>query len=124
MWTAPESCNILISTDIQEFYEVTLLNTQKSSEQKLEEVNHMAEKWEKSVSIQNSELAHSACPVDEVSLWCGVSPAKSQTYPHLRIISVWLEPFEKEEVKQQGTEVEKVLPDSMNRQTIKLNPHV
>ncbi|XP_035481839.1 disks large homolog 2 isoform X5 [Scophthalmus maximus] len=51
--------------DIQEFYEVTLLNTQKSSEQKLEEVNHMAEKWEKSVSIQNSELAHSACPVDE-----------------------------------------------------------
>uniref|UniRef100_A0A8D2ZR15 Disks large-like 2 n=1 Tax=Scophthalmus maximus TaxID=52904 RepID=A0A8D2ZR15_SCOMX len=55
--------------DIQEFYEVTLLNTQKSSEQKLEEVNHMAEKWEKSVSIQNSELAHSACPVDEVSFY-------------------------------------------------------
>ncbi|XP_018546539.1 disks large 1 tumor suppressor protein [Lates calcarifer] len=51
--------------DIQEFYEVTLLNTQKSCEQKLEEVNHMADKWEKSVSIQNSELAHSACPVEE-----------------------------------------------------------
>uniref|UniRef100_A0A3B4YZU4 L27 domain-containing protein n=1 Tax=Stegastes partitus TaxID=144197 RepID=A0A3B4YZU4_9TELE len=46
--------------DIQEFYEVTLLNTQKSCEQKLEEVNHMADKWEKSVSIQNS-----ACPVEE-----------------------------------------------------------
>ncbi|KAM6911154.1 disks large homolog 2 [Lycodopsis pacificus] len=48
--------------DIQEFYEVTLLNTQKSCEQKLEEVNHMANKWEKSVSLQNSELA---CPVEE-----------------------------------------------------------
>ncbi|XP_031427963.1 disks large homolog 2 isoform X4 [Clupea harengus] len=32
--------------DIQEFYEVTLLNSHKSCEQKLEEVNHMAEKWE------------------------------------------------------------------------------
>lgn len=62
---APESCNIYISTDIQEFYEVTLLNTQKSCEQKLEEVNHMADKWEKSVSIQNAEFA---CPVEEVSL--------------------------------------------------------
>ncbi|XP_069366432.1 disks large homolog 2 isoform X25 [Paralichthys olivaceus] len=51
--------------DIQEFYEVTLLNTQKSCEQKLEEVNHMADKWEKSVSIQNSDVAHSACPMEE-----------------------------------------------------------
>ncbi|XP_051539634.1 disks large homolog 2 isoform X5 [Myxocyprinus asiaticus] len=32
--------------DIQEFYEVTLLNSQKSCEQKLAEVNHMAEQWE------------------------------------------------------------------------------
>ncbi|XP_069021199.1 disks large homolog 2 isoform X7 [Embiotoca jacksoni] len=46
--------------DIQEFYEVTLLNTQKSCEEKLEEVNHMADKWEKSVSVQNP-----ACPVEE-----------------------------------------------------------
>nr|XP_019940848.1 PREDICTED: disks large homolog 1-like [Paralichthys olivaceus] len=51
--------------DIQEFYEVTLLNTQKSCEQKLEEVNHMADKWEKSVSVQNSDVAHSACPMEE-----------------------------------------------------------
>ncbi|XP_030010786.1 disks large homolog 2 isoform X9 [Sphaeramia orbicularis] len=51
--------------DIQEFYEVTLLNTQKSCEQKLEEVNHMADKWEKSVSPQNSEPVHSACPVEQ-----------------------------------------------------------
>ncbi|XP_047462458.1 disks large homolog 2 isoform X29 [Mugil cephalus] len=40
--------------DIREFYEVTLLNSQKSCEQKLEEINHMADKWEKSVSVQNS----------------------------------------------------------------------
>ncbi|XP_069046122.1 disks large homolog 2 isoform X8 [Lepisosteus oculatus] len=32
--------------DIQEFYEVTLLNTHKSCEQKIEEVNHVADKWE------------------------------------------------------------------------------
>ncbi|XP_069046117.1 disks large homolog 2 isoform X3 [Lepisosteus oculatus] len=31
---------------IQEFYEVTLLNTHKSCEQKIEEVNHVADKWE------------------------------------------------------------------------------
>ncbi|XP_077963416.1 disks large homolog 2 isoform X11 [Gasterosteus aculeatus] len=43
--------------DIQEFYEVTLLNTQTSCEQKLEEVNYMADKWEQSVSLPNSELA-------------------------------------------------------------------
>uniref|UniRef100_A0A7N6B5B5 Discs, large homolog 2 (Drosophila) n=1 Tax=Anabas testudineus TaxID=64144 RepID=A0A7N6B5B5_ANATE len=53
--------------DIQEFYEVTLLNTQKSCEQKLQEVNHMADKWEKSVTVQNFELTHSACPMEEVS---------------------------------------------------------
>ncbi|KAJ4929909.1 hypothetical protein JOQ06_018929, partial [Pogonophryne albipinna] len=53
------------TVDIQEFYEVTLLNTQKSCDQKLEEVNHMADKWERSVSIQNSEPAHSVCPVEE-----------------------------------------------------------
>ncbi|CAK6971689.1 disks large homolog 2 isoform X2, partial [Scomber scombrus] len=50
---------------IQEFYEVTLINTKKSCEQKLEEVNHMADKWEKSVSVPYSEPAHSACPVEE-----------------------------------------------------------
>ncbi|KAF4009595.1 hypothetical protein G4228_000859 [Cervus hanglu yarkandensis] len=34
--------------DIQEFYEVTLLNSQKSCEQKIEEANQIAQKWEKS----------------------------------------------------------------------------
>uniref|UniRef100_A0A3P8YXY4 Discs, large homolog 2 (Drosophila) n=1 Tax=Esox lucius TaxID=8010 RepID=A0A3P8YXY4_ESOLU len=33
--------------DIQEFYEATLQNTQKTCEQKLDEVNHMADQWEK-----------------------------------------------------------------------------
>uniref|UniRef100_A0A7M4G1E4 L27 domain-containing protein n=1 Tax=Crocodylus porosus TaxID=8502 RepID=A0A7M4G1E4_CROPO len=36
--------------DIQEFYEVTLLNSQKSYEQKIEEANQVAEKWEKTKS--------------------------------------------------------------------------
>lgn len=65
---AHESPDTSVSTDIQEFYEVTLLNTQKSCEQKLEEVNHIADEWEKSVSVQNFELAHSACLVEEVSV--------------------------------------------------------
>ncbi|XP_058162058.1 disks large homolog 2 isoform X3 [Dasypus novemcinctus] len=33
--------------DIQEFYEVTLLNSQKSCEQKIDEANQVAQKWEK-----------------------------------------------------------------------------
>nr|XP_014343436.1 PREDICTED: disks large 1 tumor suppressor protein-like isoform X1 [Latimeria chalumnae] len=36
--------------DIQEFYEVTLLDSHMSCEQKLEEVNHIADKWEKTSS--------------------------------------------------------------------------
>ncbi|XP_072569776.1 disks large homolog 2 isoform X10 [Paramormyrops kingsleyae] len=36
--------------DIQEFYEVTLLNTHKTCEEKLEEVNYMADKWERAAS--------------------------------------------------------------------------
>ncbi|XP_066474959.1 disks large homolog 2 isoform X1 [Tiliqua scincoides] len=37
--------------DIQEFYEVTLLNSQKSCQQKIEEANQVAEKWEKTQSL-------------------------------------------------------------------------
>uniref|UniRef100_A0A672L468 Uncharacterized protein n=1 Tax=Sinocyclocheilus grahami TaxID=75366 RepID=A0A672L468_SINGR len=40
------SLSLFICIDIQEFYEVTLLNSQKSCEHKLVEVNHMAEQWE------------------------------------------------------------------------------
>uniref|UniRef100_A0A8C7IHN0 Discs, large homolog 2 (Drosophila) n=1 Tax=Oncorhynchus kisutch TaxID=8019 RepID=A0A8C7IHN0_ONCKI len=50
--------------DIQEIYEVTLLNTQKSCEQKLEEINHMADKWEQTgtgfptTALQHSLIGH------------------------------------------------------------------
>eukprot|EP00073_Rattus_norvegicus_P043929 XP_017446011.1 PREDICTED: disks large 1 tumor suppressor protein-like [Rattus norvegicus] len=37
--------------DIQEFYEVTLLNSQKSCEQKIEEANQVAQKWEKTLVL-------------------------------------------------------------------------
>ncbi|XP_076403250.1 disks large homolog 2 isoform X2 [Peromyscus maniculatus bairdii] len=40
--------------DIQEFYEVTLLNSHKSCEQKIEEANQVAQKWEKT-------LIHNPC---------------------------------------------------------------
>uniref|UniRef100_A0A673MYT6 Uncharacterized protein n=1 Tax=Sinocyclocheilus rhinocerous TaxID=307959 RepID=A0A673MYT6_9TELE len=39
---------------IQEFYEVTLLNSQKSCEHKLVEVNHMAEQWEHTATNSTS----------------------------------------------------------------------
>ncbi|XP_066507154.1 disks large homolog 2 isoform X6 [Hoplias malabaricus] len=52
--------------DIQEFYEVTLLNTQKSSEQKLEEVNHMAEQWEHSTINSSTTHPQPACTQPEV----------------------------------------------------------
>ncbi|XP_060032778.1 disks large homolog 2 isoform X4 [Erinaceus europaeus] len=41
------SCLFQALLDIQEFYEVTLLNSQKSCEQKIEEANQFAQKWEK-----------------------------------------------------------------------------
>ncbi|XP_064025366.1 disks large homolog 2 isoform X10 [Pogoniulus pusillus] len=41
--------------DIQEFYEVTLLNSQKSCEQKIEEAHQVAEKWEKTTSATEQE---------------------------------------------------------------------
>ncbi|XP_017548168.1 disks large homolog 2 isoform X29 [Pygocentrus nattereri] len=52
--------------DIQEFYEVTLLNTQKSCEQKLEEVNHMAEQWEHSTTNSSTTHPQPACAQPEV----------------------------------------------------------
>uniref|UniRef100_A0A3B1K030 Discs, large homolog 2 (Drosophila) n=1 Tax=Astyanax mexicanus TaxID=7994 RepID=A0A3B1K030_ASTMX len=52
--------------DIQEFYEVTLLNTQKSCEQKLKEVNHMAEQWEHSTTDSPTTHPQPACAQPEV----------------------------------------------------------
>uniref|UniRef100_A0A3B1IR87 Discs, large homolog 2 (Drosophila) n=1 Tax=Astyanax mexicanus TaxID=7994 RepID=A0A3B1IR87_ASTMX len=51
---------------IQEFYEVTLLNTQKSCEQKLKEVNHMAEQWEHSTTDSPTTHPQPACAQPEV----------------------------------------------------------
>ncbi|XP_030216687.1 disks large homolog 2 isoform X7 [Gadus morhua] len=48
--------------DIQEFYELTLLNTHKSCEQKLEEVTHMADRWEKAVTPPDPEVTPTPCP--------------------------------------------------------------
>uniref|UniRef100_A0A8C5RP78 Uncharacterized protein n=1 Tax=Laticauda laticaudata TaxID=8630 RepID=A0A8C5RP78_LATLA len=46
------SCiHIIFMKNIQEFYEVTLLNSQKSCQQKVEETNQVAEKWEKTPSL-------------------------------------------------------------------------
>ncbi|XP_055797861.1 disks large homolog 2 isoform X6 [Salvelinus fontinalis] len=50
--------------DIQEFYEVTLLNTQKSCKQKLEEVNHMADKWEQTGTGSPTAVLQHACPTE------------------------------------------------------------
>ncbi|XP_036077704.1 disks large homolog 2 isoform X6 [Rousettus aegyptiacus] len=61
--------------DIQEFYEVTLLNSQKSCEQKIEEANQVAQKWEKTSLLapchdnlqQSAELAGCSGPKENVS---------------------------------------------------------
>lgn len=59
--------SVMCFTDIQEIYEVTLLNTQKSCEQKLEEINHMADKWEQTGTGFPTTVLQHACPT-EVSL--------------------------------------------------------
>ncbi|XP_055733461.1 disks large homolog 2 isoform X22 [Salvelinus fontinalis] len=50
--------------DIQEIYEVTLLNTQKSCEQKLEEINHMADKWDQTGTGFPTTVLQHACPTE------------------------------------------------------------
>ncbi|XP_042621145.1 disks large homolog 2-like isoform X3 [Cyprinus carpio] len=45
---------LALITDIQEFYELTLLNSQKSCDQKLVEVNHMAEQWKQTATNSTS----------------------------------------------------------------------
>uniref|UniRef100_A0A8C8Z039 Uncharacterized protein n=1 Tax=Prolemur simus TaxID=1328070 RepID=A0A8C8Z039_PROSS len=48
-------------TDIQEFYEVTLLNSQKSCEQKIEEANQVAQKWEKTSLLATGQDSLQKC---------------------------------------------------------------
>ncbi|KAM4845851.1 disks large homolog 2 isoform 2-T2 [Thomomys bottae] len=62
--------------DIQEFYEVTLLNSQKSCEQKIEEANQVVQKWEKTSiltpchdSVQKSlEQNQGKCPAQNCAV--------------------------------------------------------
>ncbi|XP_023065045.1 disks large homolog 2 isoform X2 [Piliocolobus tephrosceles] len=61
--------------DIQEFYEVTLLNSQKSCEQKIEEANQVLQKWEKTSFLapchdrlqKSSELTDCSGPKENAS---------------------------------------------------------
>lgn len=53
---------ILLIADIQEFYEITLLNDQKTPHQKTIETLQIASKWEGSPPITNSQ------PLSEVSV--------------------------------------------------------
>ncbi|XP_031243208.1 disks large homolog 2 isoform X2 [Mastomys coucha] len=61
--------------DIQEFYEVTLLNSQKSCEQKIEEANQVVQKWEQTLILdscrdslqKSSELTGCSGPKENAS---------------------------------------------------------
>ncbi|XP_071655174.1 disks large homolog 2 isoform X11 [Patagioenas fasciata] len=71
--------------DIQEFYEVTLLNSQKSYEQKIEEANQVAEKWEKTTSAtdhENLQKNQESAPSNgsEGSRRCGEHNKEKQTF--------------------------------------------
>ncbi|XP_075272771.1 disks large homolog 2 isoform X9 [Opisthocomus hoazin] len=71
--------------DIQEFYEVTLLNSQKSYEQKIEEANQVAEKWEKTTSATDHENLQknqesAASNGSEASGQCGERNKENQTF--------------------------------------------
>nr|XP_031537272.1 disks large homolog 2 isoform X6 [Vicugna pacos] len=62
--------------DIQEFYEVTLLNSQKSCEQKIEEANQVAQRWEKTSLLapchdnlqKSAEQNQGKCPAQNCSV--------------------------------------------------------
>ncbi|XP_051476474.1 disks large homolog 2 isoform X20 [Apus apus] len=71
--------------DIQEFYEVTLLNSQKSYEQKIEEANQVAEKWEKTTSATDDEKLQknqesAASNGSQGSGQCGEPKKENQTF--------------------------------------------
>ncbi|XP_077914740.1 disks large homolog 2 isoform X6 [Halichoerus grypus] len=61
--------------DIQEFYELTLLNSQKSCDQKIEEANQVAQKWEKTSLLApcHDNLQKSA----ELTYCCGPKESAS-----------------------------------------------
>lgn len=73
-----------IFTDIQEFYELTLLNSQKSCDQKIEEANQVAQKWEKASLLApcHENLQKSAEVYTETS-------KRTKEYYHLLIPVKW-----------------------------------
>ncbi|XP_052668279.1 disks large homolog 2 isoform X12 [Harpia harpyja] len=76
--------------DIQEFYEVTLLNSQKSYEQKIEEANQVAEKWEKATSATDHENLQknqesAASNGSEGSGQCGEHNKENQTFENYAV---------------------------------------
>uniref|UniRef100_A0A8B9BKF9 L27 domain-containing protein n=1 Tax=Anser brachyrhynchus TaxID=132585 RepID=A0A8B9BKF9_9AVES len=77
--------------DIQEFYEVTLLNSQKSYEQKLEEANQVAEKWEKTTSPATGQenlqktLEAADSNGSEGSGQCGEHNKENQTFENYAV---------------------------------------
>ncbi|XP_054097352.1 disks large homolog 2 isoform X6 [Callithrix jacchus] len=78
--------------DIQEFYEVTLLNSQKSCEQKIEEANQVLQKWEKTSLLapchdrlqKSSEQNQGRCPAQncpvEAPAWMPVQHCTKYRY--------------------------------------------
>ncbi|XP_032344659.1 disks large homolog 2 isoform X5 [Camelus ferus] len=70
-----ESKEVLVHY-IQEFYEVTLLNSQKSCEQKIEEANEVAQRWEKTSLLapchdnlqKSAEQNQGKCPAQNCSV--------------------------------------------------------
>uniref|UniRef100_A0A8C2F2H6 Discs, large homolog 2 (Drosophila) n=1 Tax=Cyprinus carpio TaxID=7962 RepID=A0A8C2F2H6_CYPCA len=71
--------------DIQEFYELTLLNSQKSCDQKLVEVNHMAEQWKQTAtnSTSPSEGPRPASTPPEYRYQDEDSPSPEHGFPRL-----------------------------------------
>uniref|UniRef100_A0A3P8YZ34 Disks large homolog 2 n=1 Tax=Esox lucius TaxID=8010 RepID=A0A3P8YZ34_ESOLU len=71
--------------DIQEFYEATLQNTQKTCEQKLDEVNHMADQWEKTGTGFSTTVLQHSCPTEN-------RPAAVQGSPNIGQPAVCMNP--------------------------------
>ena len=64
---------------------MTLLNTHKSCEQKLEEVTHMADRWEKAVTPPDPEVTPTPCPSvqkEEVTVMPDSPPLPPTTHTH------------------------------------------
>lgn len=66
------------NSDIQEYYEVTLLDDQKSLQQKTTETNQVASRWDRPSTAANSVI-HPPRPVSISSAKCSASQAVVMT---------------------------------------------